>query len=80
MTKILWEDPDLDTKVLGVLRECGAVNEGGAMAPHTVFRRLKTDAVILGITRVKEALGRLVESRQAKKTSGRKPRYYLRRG
>lgn len=77
MAKLLWDDPDLDSRVIGALKELGATSASNAMAPNTVFKRLKTGEVVLGITRVKDSLHRLVESRRVRRTSGGKPRYYL---
>jgi hypothetical protein len=79
MSKVVWEDSDLDGRVVGVLKECGAVSDSTAMAPNTVFRRLKAPEVVLGITRVKESLHRLSESHTVKKTGAGKPRYFLRK-
>jgi hypothetical protein len=77
MAKVLWDDPDLDGRVVGALKDLGAGNASNAMAPNTVFRHLKTGEVVLGITRVKDSLHRLVEARRVRRTSGSKPRYYL---
>ena len=79
MSKVVWDDPDLDKRVSEVLRECSAVTEPTAMAANTVFRRLREPEVVLGITRVRASLQRLVDAHSAKKTGGSQPRYYLRK-
>jgi len=80
MTKVVWEDSDLDGKVSEVMRGCGATGESTAMAANTVFRKLKAPDVVLGITRVRASLQRLVDQRAARKTEGSPPKYYLRKG
>jgi len=79
MTKVVWGDSDLDGKVSEVLQGCGATSEAAAMAANTVFRRLRDPGVVLGITRVRASLQRLVDAHFVKKTSGAQPKYYLRK-
>jgi hypothetical protein len=80
MTKVVWEDSDLDKKVSEVLQRCGATSEASAMAANTVFRRLRDPEVVLGITRVRASLQRLVDAHSVRKTGPAQPKYYLRKG
>jgi hypothetical protein len=79
MTKVVWEDSDLDEKVSELMRACAATGESTAVAANTVFRKLKAPDVVLGITRVRASLQRLVDRHSARKTEGSAPKYYLRR-
>lgn len=78
MVKLIWTDSELDKKVLKILEKNETHGKGNAIAPHTVFRLLKTKNISLGIMRVKDSLERLTSNGKIKKNIERdKPRYFI---
>jgi hypothetical protein len=77
MSKITWDDDELDACIIDVLKRMSR-NEN-PLAPNTILNKLKNEHknVRIGIMRVKDRLNRLFNKGMIKETSETHPRYYI---
>ena len=78
MSKIVWDDEELDKNIMNILVEASATIEN-PLAPYTILRLLKESHknLVLGINRVNSRLMELFSAGKIGRTSSKHPRYYI---